>query len=147
MKICKSRDLVIAASVALTMFWSWISPARAQAPQGGFTNVVSAARAWPGCLGVETGQTSSGKRVIFAWFESKKALVGWYHSEVHQKAIKTAFPNQTFDREPLPDTREDSGPILAIGSLKLRDTATPGPTSLAIPPLWAPPTKRAHVGP
>src|SRR5437899_3037842 len=108
---------VIVAAVALALVCSWITPALAQAPPGDFASVVSAARAWPGCLGVETGQTSSGKRVIFAWFESKKALVGWYHSEVHQKAMKTAFPNQTFDREPLPDTPEDSGPILAIVSL------------------------------
>src|SRR5712691_10431414 len=102
----KGRQVVIAASVSFALFFSWIPLARAQAPQGGFASVVSAARACPGCLGVETGQTASGKRVIFAWFESKKALVGWYHSEVHQKAMKTAFPNQNLDREPLPDTPE-----------------------------------------
>ena len=126
------RPVVIAASVSLVLFLSWMAPARAQAPPGGFASVVNAARAWPGCLGVETGQTSSGKRVIFAWFESKKALVAWYHSEVHQKAMKTAFPTQTFDREPLPDTPEDSGPILAIVSLKLLDTPGPGAPSMPI---------------
>ena len=130
MKIRKSRELVIVGSIALTLFWSWITPALAQGPQGGFANVISAARAWPGCLGVETGQTSSGKRIIFAWFENKKALVGWYHSDVHQKA--TAFPHQTFDREPLPDLPEDSGPILAVVSLKLLDTPRPDTTSLPI---------------
>jgi len=51
---------------------------------------------------------------------------------VHQKAMKTAFPNQTFDREPLPDTPEDSGPILAIVSLKLLDTPKPDATSMPI---------------
>ena len=74
---------------------------------------------------------SSGKRVIFAWFESKKALVGWYHSEAHQKAMKTAFPSLTFDREPLPDTPEDSGPILAIVSLKLLDPPRPDAMPIA----------------
>jgi len=123
---------VIVAAVALALVCSWITPALAQAPPGDFASVVSAARAWPGCLGVETGQTSSGKRVIFAWFEGKKALVAWYRSEVHQKAMKTAFPNQAFDREPLPDTPEDSGPILAIVSLKLLDAPRPGATSLPI---------------
>jgi hypothetical protein len=123
---------VIVAAVALALVCSWITPALAQAPQGDFASVVSAARAWPGCLGVETGQTSSGKRVIFACFESKKALVGWYHSEVHQKAMKTAFPPQTFDREPLPDTPEDSGPILAIVSLKLLDAPRLDSTSMPI---------------
>ncbi len=132
MNVRKRRPLVIAVSVSLALFFSGTTLARAQAPQGGFASVVSAARAWPGCLGVETGQTSSGKRVIFAWFENKKALVGWYHSEVHQKAMKTAFPNQTFDREPLPDTPEDSGPILAIVSLKLLDAPRPDSTSMPI---------------
>ena len=126
-----ARRLVIASSVSLLLVTSWGAMARAQAPQGGFANVVTAARAWPGCLGVETGQTSSGKRVIFAWFESKKALVGWYHSEAHQKAMKTAFPNLTFDREPLPDTPEDSGTILAIVSLKLLDAPTPDAMPIA----------------
>src|SRR3984893_14651482 len=125
-----SRELAMTGTIALSLFWTSVAVARA--PPGGFASVVSAARAWPGCLGVETGQTSSGKRVIFAWFESKKALVGWYHSEVHQKAMKTAFPNQTFDREPLPDTPEDSGPILAIVSLKLLDTPRPDATSMHI---------------
>ena len=132
MKTRHGNDLVIVASVALALVCSWITPALAQAPPARFATVVSAARAWPGCLGVETGQMSSGKQVIFAWFENKKALVGWYHSEVHQKAMKTAFPNQTFDREPLPDTPEDSGPILAIVSLKLLDTPRPDATSMPI---------------
>ena len=79
-------------------------------------------RTTPGCLGVETAQTSSGKQVIFAWFENKQALVDWYHGDVHQRAMKTVFPDQTFDRQPLPDLPEDSGPILAIVSVKFVDT-------------------------
>jgi len=135
MKIRKSRELVIVGSVALTLFWSCVTAAFAQPPPGApgsFANVVSAARAWPGCLGVETGQTSNGRRIIFAWFENKKALVAWYHSDVHQKAMKTAFPNQRFDREPLPDTPENSGPILAIVSLKVADTPRSDATSMQI---------------
>ena len=132
MKIGKSCGLVIAGSVAVTLLGSWTTPALAQSPQGGFAHVINAARAHPGCLGVETGQTSSGKRIIFAWFENKKALVAWYHSDVHQKAMKTAFPNQRFDREPLPDTPENSGPILAIVSLKVADTPRSDATSMQI---------------
>lgn len=132
MKIRHGGDRVLVVSVALTLACSWIAPALAQAPPGGFARVVNAARVWPGCLGVETGQTSSGKQVIFAWFEDKKALVGWYRSEVHQQAIKTAFPNQSFDREPLPDTPEDSGPILAIVSVKLLNAPRPDATSMPI---------------
>ena len=132
MKTRHGGDLVIIASVALALVCSWITPALAQAPPGRFASVVSAARAWPGCLGVETGQTSSGKQVIFAWFENKKALVDWYHSDAHQKAMKTVFPDQTFDRQPLPDLAEDSGPILTIVSVKFVDPPGSGPPSMPI---------------
>lgn len=132
MKISKGREFVIAGSVALTLFCVWTTVARSQASRGGFPDVVGALRVTPGCLGVETAQTSSGKRVIFAWFENKKALVDWYHGEVHQKAMKTVFPNQTFDRQPLPDLAEDSGPILAIVSLKFVDSPRPNETSMPI---------------
>ena len=127
-----NRKLVIAGIVALALFWIGTTAARAQAPPADFPNVVSAVRATPGCLGVETGQTSSGKRVIFAWFESKKALVGWYRSDVHQRAMKSVFPNQSFDREPLPDLSEDSGPILAIVSVKLADGPRPDGSAMPI---------------
>jgi hypothetical protein len=35
-------------------------------------------------------------------------------------------PLQTFDREPLPDVPENSGPILALVTLKLADAPLPG---------------------
>ena len=132
MNVYKSRNLVIAGSVALTLFCAWGSAALAQAPRAGFPDVVGALKVTPGCLGVETAQTSSGKRVIFAWFENKKALVDWYHSDVHQKAMKTVFPDQTFDRQPLPDLAPDSGPILAIVSVKFVDPPRPDATSMPI---------------
>jgi len=90
----------------------------------GFPNVVDALRVAPGCLGVETGQTASGRRVIFAWFEGKRALVEWYHSDVHQKAMRTVFPDTPFEGKPLPDLPENSGPILAIVSVKFDAAAT-----------------------
>jgi hypothetical protein len=133
MNIPTCRELVITSFVlAIAPLCFWATPASAQVPQAAFADVVNAARAHPGCLGVETGQTASGKRVIFAWFEDKKSLVAWYHTEIHMKAVKTAYPNQTFDREPLPDLPEGSGPILAIVSLKLLDAPKPGATSMPI---------------
>jgi hypothetical protein len=105
-------------------------PARAQAPPGGFPNVVDALRTTPGCLGVETGQTASGRRVIFAWFEGKKALVDWYHSDAHRKAMRSVFPGVRFDRQPLPDLPEDSGPILTIVSVKFADPSKPDPRTI-----------------
>src|SRR5580765_3086673 len=121
MKTWNTRALVTAASVVVSCLW--VSAAMAQTSSGGFPNVLGALKAAPGCLGVETGQTSSGRRVIFAWFGSKKALVDWYHSDAHQKAMKSVFPNQTFDRQPLPDLAEDSGPILTIVSVRFADTS------------------------
>src|SRR5439155_15034296 len=132
MRKCTSRELVMAGVIALSLFWAGPSTALAPAPPALFPNVVSAVRSTPGCLGVETGQTSNGRQVIFAWFESKKALLGWYRSDVHQRAMRAVFPNQSFDREPLPDLAEDSGPILAIVSEKLADGAGPGGPSMPI---------------
>ena len=122
----------IAVSIALAIAAAWLSPAFAQTPRPGFPNVVGALRTMPGVLGVETGQTASGRQVIFAWFENKKALVDWYHSDAHQKAMKTVFPDQTFDRQPLPDLADDSGPILTIVSVKFVDPPGSGTTSMPI---------------
>ena len=129
MKVSKGRKRLIAAAVALTLFCAWAGAALAQGSPGGFPNVLNTLKAAPGCLGVETGQTSSGRRVIFAWFESKKALVDWYHSDVHQRAMRSVFPGQVFDRQPLPELADDSGPILTIVSVKFADTPAPGATS------------------
>jgi hypothetical protein len=128
----KIRTVVIVASAVLALVV--VSPTRvpAQSPPGGFPSVIKALRAASGCLGVETGQTASGRRVIFAWFDGKKSLVDWYHSDVHQRAMHAVFPNQTFDRVPLPDLAEDSGPILAIVSVKFAEAPAPGATAPAI---------------
>jgi hypothetical protein len=128
----KIRPIVIAASAILTLFGASPTPVRAQSTPGGFPSVVKALRESPGCLGVETGQTAGGRRVIFAWFDGKKSLVDWYHSDVHQRAMRAVFPNQTFDRQPLPDLAEDSGPILTIVSVKFADAPAPGATAPAI---------------
>jgi len=124
------RFWTIALAIAVSS--SALSPACAQAPQGGFAALLDAAQAHPGCLGVDTGQTASGKRVIFAWFEDKAALVSWYKSEAHQRAMKVAFPNLTFNREPLPDTPDNSGQILAIVSLRLNEAPAPAGATLPI---------------
>lgn len=104
----------------------------AQAPPEGFPRVVAALRASPGCLGVDTGQTASGRQVIFAWFEDKQSLVTWYHSDVHQRAMKTVFPGQTFDRQPLPDLPENIGPILTIVSVSFSDSPKAGSITRSI---------------
>jgi len=124
--------VVITASAALALYATSPASALAQSPPGGFPSVVKELRAAPGCLGVETGQTAGGRRVIFAWFDGKKSLVDWYHSDVHQRAMHSVFPNQRFEREPLPDLPEDTGPILTIVSVKFADAPAPGASAPAI---------------
>src|SRR5215471_6937399 len=55
---------------------------------GGFPDLVGGLKATPGVLGVDTARTSSGKMVIFAWFENKKAVLNWYYSDMHQALVK-----------------------------------------------------------
>jgi hypothetical protein len=132
MRTAINRKLTIVAGLVCAGWLAWPTASLAQAPQAGFAALLEAARAHPGCLGVETGQTASGKQVIFAWFENKPALVAWYKSDAHQKAMKVAFPNRTFNREPLPDMADDSGQILAIVSLRLNKGPAPEGAQLPI---------------
>ena len=84
-------------------------------------DLVSALKSTPGCLGVETARTSSGKNVIFAWFEDKKAALRWYASKVHQQVMQLAGPFPEGHPPPLADVPADSGPILAIAALTPTD--------------------------
>jgi hypothetical protein len=122
----KGCDRLIAASIGAVAYVASSLVSFAEEPLPGQPGLVEAAQSSPGCLGVKLGRTENGTSVIFAWFESKRALVGWYKSDFHQWAMKTAFPNQTFDREPLPDVPENSGPILALVTLKLADAPLQG---------------------
>jgi hypothetical protein len=95
-------------------------------PQGrareGFPDLVSGLKAIPGCLGVETARTSSGKQVIFAWFADKAAAVRWYNSDIHRQAQKRFFPDRP-SHVPLAFVPDSTGPILAIASLTWADSA------------------------
>src|SRR5438128_12652323 len=124
-------QLVSAGAVAVTLCCAWVAPVSGQGVPRGFPSVVNALKAAPGCLGVETGQTASGRQVIFAWFDGKKSLVDWYHSDVHQRAMKSVFPNTTFDRQPLPELPEDTGTILAIVSVNFAEAIEDRPRAIS----------------
>src|SRR5579863_10165766 len=94
-------------------------------PQLPFPDLVAPLKATPGCLGVETARTASGKMVIFAWFEDKKAVMRWYNSELHQQLVKMGGPPDP-GHVPLADIAEDSGPILAIASLTMSNQPQKG---------------------
>jgi hypothetical protein len=88
----------------------------AQTAAGGFPDLVGALKASPGCLGVETARTSSGKQVIFAWFENKKAALAWYYSDTHRSLQKMFAPGSPA-RTPMADVPDDDNPVLAVASL------------------------------
>jgi len=93
-------------------------------------DLVAALKATPGCLGVETAQTGSGKQVIFAWFENKAALLEWYYSPVHRQLVARFFPTAPA-RTPLADI-SDHAPIMAVASLTMSPEPPAGVTSLPV---------------
>jgi hypothetical protein len=127
MKPAKRRHLFAVAVASAFFAAPFASPAQEVQPgdPAYAQQLIRAVLASPGVLGVELGQTLKGKFVIFAWFENKKALVDWYWSDFHMKGVQWAFPNRAFDRQPLPDTPDDAGQILALVTLKLADAAEP----------------------
>src|SRR5262245_1371421 len=107
--------LAIAGAIALTLSIASFAPVHGQGTPGqgtpsqgtpgggtpgggtpgGFPNVVTALKAAPGILGVETGQTASGRRVIFAWFDGKKSLVDDRKSVVKGSSLdRTSWHDQ-----------------------------------------------------
>src|SRR5258707_7917836 len=80
-------------------------------------DLVNGLKETQGCLGVETARTSSGKNVIFAWFEDKKAALRWYTSEMHLQVMRMVSPLPENRPAPLAGVANDSGPILAIASI------------------------------
>jgi len=90
-----------------------------EAPPNPLMNLPKLIQTTPGCLGVETAMTQSGKMVIFAWFENKKAALAWYYSQAHQALMKTAGGGAPRPRGPMADVPDDGRPIMAIASVTL----------------------------
>lgn len=154
MKI-RSRALVaVAIGVVvlggLSLFAQAQNPAK-EAKKGGlgFPDLVAGLKATPGCLGVETARTSSGKSVIFAWFENKQAVLNWYKSDVHQQVMKKFFPDETYPK-PLKHVADDVGPIMVVASVTPTDKpkiqGLPVPISQIAIELYSPLPAGAAVG-
>ncbi len=143
------RSRVGAAAVCGALFLTTVTawgqaPGTAAKPQGkveGMPDLVGALKATPGCLGVETAKTSSGKQVIFAWFEDRKAVVKWYYSDTHRHVMNTFFPEQKYPK-PLANVAEGGGPIMLIASITMADKPmfkeTPLPISQIAIELYQP---------
>ena len=115
-----AREVVMVIALALVVF----SPGLvllAQGPPAGMPDLVGMLKATPGCLGVEAARTASGKQVLFAWFENKKAVLDWFYSPGHQQLMKMYTPAASSGRTPLAEIPDDSGPIMAIASLTMTD--------------------------
>jgi hypothetical protein len=92
----------------------------------GVPDLIGALKSTPGVLGVDaTQRTASGKAVIFAWFENKKAALTWYYSDAHQALVMQFAGGKTRPGEPLAGVPDDGRPILAIASLTMPDSAAP----------------------
>src|SRR2546426_6431240 len=118
------RSTVLFAAAAFTLglvipYRLALGHPQQQRPQG-FPDLVGGLKAVPGCLGVETARTASGKNVIFAWFEDKKAVLNWYYSDTHQHAMRMLVGDQKPD-PPLQGVPDDIGPILVIASVTMSD--------------------------
>jgi len=95
-----------------------------------FPDLIAGLKSVPGCLGVESAATESGKQLIFAWFENRAAALRWYYSDMHQGVMRRFFPNLP-ERTPLSDVDEDR-PVLAIASITMADRPQFGETLLPI---------------
>jgi hypothetical protein len=117
MKRTTVRHILLATLLtAIVSIPTVLTTVGAQSAAGGFPDLVAGLKATPGCLGVETARTASGKQVIFAWFENKKAALAWYYSDMHRAVAKGFFPNAP-ERTPMADIPDDGQPIMAIASL------------------------------
>ena len=123
-----ARSLV-AASVAVVALLARGTTASAQ--ELDFPDLVGGLKAIEGVVGVETARTSSGKEVIFAWFEDKAAALRWYYSDMHRGVQDAFFPNRP-PHVPLEHVPDDVGPIMAIATITMADSAYFAETSLPI---------------
>jgi len=120
-----AREIVFVLTLALVIFSPAAlvlmaqAPPAPQGPPAGLPDLIGMLKATPGVLGVDAAQTMSGKQVIFAWFENKKAALNWYYSEGHQKLIKTLASGGNPGRTPMADVPDDGNPILAVASITL----------------------------
>jgi hypothetical protein len=102
-----------------------LAAAYQKAVSSGFPDLPALLRATPGCLGVETARTASGKQVIFAWFENKQAVLNWYYSEAHQRLVQQYSGGRVRPGGPLTGV-PDEGPVLAVASLTIPTAPTDG---------------------
>lgn len=127
------EPLLSALGLVLVFGLVAVAPVQGEQQDGleGFPDLVGGLQAIEGVLGVETATTAGGKQVIFAWFESKAAVLRWYNSGMHRGVQRAFFPDQEFGT-PLEGVPDDIGPVLAIASITMSTKSELEATSLPI---------------
>jgi hypothetical protein len=127
------REVAAAAVLSVAIALPAVISVQAQGQTG--PDLIGALKATPGVLGVEAGQMMSGKQVIFAWFENKKAVLTWYYSDAHQ-ALMMQFGARPRPSGPLANVPDDGTPVLAIASVTLNGAPPSTATDLkAVPQI------------
>jgi hypothetical protein len=83
------------------------------------SQLIEGLKKTPGCLGVETAMTGTGKQVIFAFFEDKKAASNWYYSPVHQQLMDLMEPDRDKNLKPMRKI-PDGVPVMALASISFK---------------------------
>lgn len=99
-------------------------------PLSAFPDLIGGLRNTPGCLGVETARTASGKQVIFAWFENRKAVMNWYYSDTHVAAMRLV--GNAPSAHPMAAVPDDDVPVLAVASVTLASSTTDTSSPMAL---------------
>ena len=112
----------LAAALSLTALLSLgaLQEPTSRVPMQGMPDLVGALKKTKGCLGVETAGTSTGKEVIFAWFEDKKAVLRWYSSPTHRGVLR-GFVRGADLKKPLEHIEDGTGPIMVVASLTMAE--------------------------
>ena len=122
MNRCRTVVPAVAVAAALAVVALGFVPQTQTAPPAGgsrgdmFPGLIQAIKSTPGCLGLETARTASGKNVIFAWFKDKQSVRKWYYSDTHMGVMEQFF-GKSGDHHPLDDVPDDVGPLMVIASI------------------------------
>lgn len=158
----RTPSLIVVGILAAVFVIGLISTTKAQDQEARHgaepgPDLVAGLKATKGCLGVETANTSTGKSVIFAWFENRKACLKWYYSDMHQAMMDMVFTEEVLadhgkKRKPLSGVPASyDGPIMAVASLTYAK-GKPGLDGLNMPisqiaiELYMPLTGGLHLG-
>ena len=99
-------------------------------PLSAFPDLIGGLQNTPGCLGVETARTATGKQVIFAWFANKKAVMNWYYSDAHVAAMR--LTGSAPSSHPMAGVPDDDAPVLAVASVTLATSPTDTTNPMAL---------------